>query len=176
MDRLLDELARDLKDGSFAPLPARPVFIPKPGRRRSRNQSATANSLRCCGTALVGNAANGRSKIYRYYTCKTRSRYGTDGCNNHRLPADDVDETVFVALARFHRHHTDVIADAARDHDAGAGEMRAEYTAVEKQLTRPTTGIDRYLQDFENGELNTADLMDPDRRAQGEDPATHRSS
>jgi RNA-directed DNA polymerase len=32
VDRLLDELAADLKDGSFRPLAARRVFIPKPGR------------------------------------------------------------------------------------------------------------------------------------------------
>src|SRR3954465_15629545 len=31
VDRLLDELAADLKDGSFRPLAARRVFIPKPG-------------------------------------------------------------------------------------------------------------------------------------------------
>jgi RNA-directed DNA polymerase len=30
--RLLDELAADLKDGSYRPLAARRVFIPKPGR------------------------------------------------------------------------------------------------------------------------------------------------
>ena len=30
--RLLDELAADLKDGRWRPLPARRVFIPKPGR------------------------------------------------------------------------------------------------------------------------------------------------
>jgi RNA-directed DNA polymerase len=30
--RLLDELVTDLKDGSYRPLAARPVFIPKPGR------------------------------------------------------------------------------------------------------------------------------------------------
>jgi len=30
--KLLDELAVDLKDGSYRPLPARRVFIPKPGR------------------------------------------------------------------------------------------------------------------------------------------------
>src|ERR671932_2823216 len=32
VDRLLDELAADLKDGSFRPLATRRVFIPKPGR------------------------------------------------------------------------------------------------------------------------------------------------
>src|SRR2546422_10986425 len=31
VDRLLGELAADLKDGSYRPLPARRVFIPKPG-------------------------------------------------------------------------------------------------------------------------------------------------
>jgi group II intron reverse transcriptase/maturase len=34
--RLLDELATDLKDGGWRPLPARRVFIPKPGSREQR--------------------------------------------------------------------------------------------------------------------------------------------
>jgi group II intron reverse transcriptase/maturase len=34
--RLLDELAADLKGGSWRPLPARRVFIPKPGSREQR--------------------------------------------------------------------------------------------------------------------------------------------
>ena len=34
--RLLDELARDLKDGSYRPWPARRVFIPKPGSSERR--------------------------------------------------------------------------------------------------------------------------------------------
>src|SRR5919201_1218911 len=33
IDRLLDELAADLSEGSYRPLPARRVFIPKPGSR-----------------------------------------------------------------------------------------------------------------------------------------------
>lgn len=36
VDLLLDELARDLKDGTYRPLPARRVFIPKPGRPGER--------------------------------------------------------------------------------------------------------------------------------------------
>ena len=36
VDRLLDELAADLKDGRWRPVPARRVFIPKPGRDERR--------------------------------------------------------------------------------------------------------------------------------------------
>lgn len=36
IDQLLDDLARDLKDGSYRPQPARRVFIPKPGRSGER--------------------------------------------------------------------------------------------------------------------------------------------
>ena len=36
MSRLLDELGTDLKDGAWRPLPARRVFIPKPGSREQR--------------------------------------------------------------------------------------------------------------------------------------------
>ena len=40
--RLLDGLAADLKDGSWRPLPARRVFIPKPGREELRPLSIPA--------------------------------------------------------------------------------------------------------------------------------------
>ena len=36
VSRMLDELATDLKDGSYRPLPARRVFIPKPGSSERR--------------------------------------------------------------------------------------------------------------------------------------------
>ena len=42
MVRLLDELAADLQDGSWRPLPARRVFIPKPGREELRPLSIPA--------------------------------------------------------------------------------------------------------------------------------------
>ena len=38
IDRLLDELAADLKDGSYRPLAARRVFIPKPGSPASEGR------------------------------------------------------------------------------------------------------------------------------------------
>ena len=40
--RLLDELASELRDGSWRPLPARRVFIPKPGTSEQRPLSIPA--------------------------------------------------------------------------------------------------------------------------------------
>ncbi len=40
VSRLLDELATNLKAGSYRPLPTRRVFIPKPGRRSERRPSS----------------------------------------------------------------------------------------------------------------------------------------
>ena len=42
VSRLLDELVADLKDGRWRPLPARRVFIPKPGREELRPLSIPA--------------------------------------------------------------------------------------------------------------------------------------
>jgi len=50
--RLLDELAADLKDGSYRPLPARRVFIPKPGTAEQRPLSIPAVRDRVVQSAL----------------------------------------------------------------------------------------------------------------------------
>ena len=52
VDRLLGELAADLKDGSWRPLPARRVFIPKPGREELRPLSIPAVCDRIVQAAL----------------------------------------------------------------------------------------------------------------------------
>jgi group II intron reverse transcriptase/maturase len=52
VDRLLDELAAELKDGCWRPLPARRVFIPKPGRSERRPLSIPAVRDRVVQAAL----------------------------------------------------------------------------------------------------------------------------
>jgi len=52
VSRLLDELATDLKDGRWRPLPARRVFIPKPGREELRPLSIPTVRDRIVQTAL----------------------------------------------------------------------------------------------------------------------------
>ncbi|MCA1709978.1 MAG: hypothetical protein LC808_44520 [Actinobacteria bacterium] len=52
VDRLLDELAAELREGSFKPLPARRVYIPKPGRDERRPLSIPAIRDRVVQAAL----------------------------------------------------------------------------------------------------------------------------
>jgi group II intron reverse transcriptase/maturase len=52
VDRLLDELAADLRAGSYRPLPARRVFIPKPGSGERRPLSIPAVRDRIVQAAL----------------------------------------------------------------------------------------------------------------------------
>ncbi len=39
-----------------------------------------------CGHKYVGTSATGRNRTYRYYTCFSRVRYGTHGCQAARRP------------------------------------------------------------------------------------------
>jgi site-specific DNA recombinase len=41
-----------------------------------------------CGRTHLGTVAHGRSRSYRYYTCWTRNRYGTDHCAAPRIDAE----------------------------------------------------------------------------------------
>jgi site-specific DNA recombinase len=133
--------------------------------RRASNASDyhLTGRIRCprCGKALIGTAATGRTKTYRYYTCWSRARYGTDTCNGHRMNADTLDQAIFDALARFYRDHTNLIKQAIT-HAATAhlDQQRDELTAIEKELTRAHSAIDRYLQAFEDGHLDPGQVTD----------------
>ena len=52
IDRLLGELSRELRDGSYRPLPARRVYIPKPGTTDKRPLSIPAVRDRVVQAAL----------------------------------------------------------------------------------------------------------------------------
>lgn len=85
-------------------------------------------------------------------------------CNGDRLNADAADQALFANLAAFYRTEHHLIAAAASEADAtrhaATDRYRAELTAVEKEITRTGTAIDRYLTAFENSTLDPALLQD----------------
>lgn len=110
-----------------------------------------------CGHKYIGTAATGRNRVYRYYTCFSRSRYGTHGCQAQRLPADALDTAILGGLADFYTSHTNLIADAItraqqRYRDGHAG-RRAEHAALLAQIKQKEAAIDRYFTAFENGTM-----------------------
>lgn len=67
----------------------------------------------------VGTAAHGRTASYRYYTCWSRVRYGTNaGCDIHRFNADAIEQAITTALLDFYTHRGDLIEQAVTEFQA----------------------------------------------------------
>lgn len=116
--------------------------------------------MRCptCGTAMIGSRNHGRSKIYRYYLCYSRTRYDTSKCDGYRLDADAAETAVLHSLAAFYRDNHTLIAaavtEAQHQHHAGHATQQNELTTVRSKITDTNSKIDRYLTAFENGNLD----------------------
>jgi site-specific DNA recombinase len=125
-----------------------------------------------CGHKYIGTSATGRNRTYRYYTCFSRIRYGTHGCQAARLPADQADTAVLQALCDFYATSSDLIEDAitrarAR-HREGHADRRAEHGAILAQIKAKETAIERYHLAFENGTMDDATAGDRLKVLRGE--------
>ncbi len=111
-----------------------------------------------CGRSYLGTNATGRTRTYRYYTCFTRSRYGTSHCDAPRLDADRLDAAALRALGDFYATGHDLIAETL---DAVEIEQVRERTALRTELDGLTgtiaakeAVIDRYLADYETNRID----------------------
>jgi site-specific DNA recombinase len=114
-----------------------------------------------CGRKYIGTNATGRTRTYRYYTCFSRQRYGTNaGCDAHRFNAEALDAAIRQALIDFYTTGDDLIAQAVAEfqqaHQDSHADLRRELTGVEKELAKTQAAIDRYLSAFEGGTMDPA--------------------
>jgi site-specific DNA recombinase len=127
------------------------------GDERQRIHLTGLITCPACGHKFIGTAATGRNRVYRYYTCFSRSRYDTHGCQAQRLPAEALDTAILNALADFYTSHTGLITDAVaraqQRYRDGHADRRAEHAALLAQITQKETAIDRYFTAFENGTM-----------------------
>ncbi len=125
-----------------------------------------SGKLRCprCHKAMIGTRANGRTKTYRYYTCWTRSRYGPESCDMDRIDADQLDAALLNSMATFFRTQHDLMAEAVthaqRDHESNYDSRQDELDTVNAEISKVIAKIDRYLDAFEDGTLEPADLKE----------------
>jgi site-specific DNA recombinase len=98
-----------------------------------------------CGHTYLGINATGRHRIYFYYTCATRSRYGAQHCPALRIDADHLDEQMLAALCDFYTGHRDLLAEAPPGADYRPAKVRYEreqaaLPANAPPRTPPSTG------------------------------------
>ena len=105
----------------------------------------------------VGTTATGRSRAYRYYTCHTRNRYGTVGCDAPRIDADALDDRVLAAISDFYQTRTALITEAiTKAHEtyrASRWVVEGELRAISGHIAQKETAADRYFTDYENGKI-----------------------
>ena len=110
-----------------------------------------------CGKRYLGTAAKGNKYRYRYYTCFTRHRYGTEYCSADRLPADQLERAVLTSLVDT-LTRSDLIEQGLANTTSEVDDQRATYTAelaaLERDITKNEDAIDRYLTAFENGTMD----------------------
>jgi site-specific DNA recombinase len=111
-----------------------------------------------CGKKYIGTSAKGRNRLYHYYTCFSRVRYGAHGCHAPRLAAPTTDAATMQALYDFYARADTLISDAItraqRHHRDTHADRRDELDAVKAQIKIKTAAIDKYLTAFEAGTMD----------------------
>lgn len=139
------------------------------GKRSRRRATRAANGsdyllaglVTCthCTTKFIGNAADGRTRRYRYYTCHTCHRYGPDSCAADRLPADALDHAIIGALVATYADADLVAAAITRSRDRNHGlhaQHKQEHRAVTADIAVVEQAIDRLLVAYETGAIPAA--------------------
>jgi site-specific DNA recombinase len=109
-----------------------------------------------CGRHFTGTRATGRNSTYRYYTCGGRQRYGTKTCAAERLPAEALDDAVVRSLLAAYEDtdlFTKAVSEAQERAQLGHSRHEGELRALDAELAKVDTGIDRYLRAFETGAM-----------------------
>jgi DNA invertase Pin-like site-specific DNA recombinase len=81
---------------------------PAPGRRRIETTAPLRGILRCgvCGCAMQYTWYKNSSRRYGYYCCSKSKKSGTPECEIGRIPAGEVERTVFAQLGRILQSRT----------------------------------------------------------------------
>jgi len=138
-------------------------LLRKRGNDASTRRSNTTDFLlsglvvcAACGRRYIGTPAHGRSARYRYYTCFSRNRHGTQGCRSDVLRANKLDEAVLESLLATYAD-TRLIKDAIDASRLKAAQQapsqRSELRRVEAEIAHAEAAVQRYYSAFESGGL-----------------------
>ncbi len=115
--------------------------------------------LRCgrCRRAYVGMSARGNGGLYHYYACSGRQKRGPRGCDGDRIPREKLEDAVIEQLAGIYRDGhliRTAIEQAAEGEQGERAALEDRRAAVASEIKRAERAIGRYLDAFENGDLD----------------------
>ena len=109
-----------------------------------------------CGKRYVGAAAHGNGGRYPYYVCHSRQRYGTKGCDNDRLPAEELETAIMRQLLATLEQEPIVrqaISDAFAKLEKARPKYKQELKRIDAELRKVNETLDRYFHAFEHGTM-----------------------
>jgi site-specific DNA recombinase len=130
-------------------------------RRSNSSEYLLTGLIVCdrCGKKFVGAAAKGTKYRYPYYVCFSRQRYGTHECPQDRLRAEEMEEKLIQSLVAT-LNRSDVIEEAVSRWASQQGKDRPklekELAAVDGQIRKSESALDRYFNAFEAGSMTEA--------------------
>jgi len=94
---------------------------------------------------------------YAYDTCYARSRYGRTGCDQARLPKDELEEAILGQMSEVYAD-TSLIGTALVEMEAGLRKSEAAHAekrvALDAEAVELRVRIDRSFASFEAGQLS----------------------
>ncbi|HYV14425.1 MAG TPA: recombinase family protein [Conexibacter sp.] len=124
-----------------------------------RSDFLLSGLLRCgrCRCAYVGMSARGNGGLYHYYACSGRQKRGPRAYDGDRIPREKLEDAVIEQLAGIYRdgHFIRKAIEAASENDdSERAALEDRRASVASEIKRAERAIDRYLDAFENGDLN----------------------
>jgi site-specific DNA recombinase len=124
-----------------------------------RSDFLLSGLLRCgrCRRAYVGMSARGNGGQYHYYACSGRQKRGPRACDGDRIPREKLEDVVIEQLADIYRdgHLIRTAIEQAAEGEQGERTVLEDRRAsVAAEIRRAERAIDRYLDAFENGDLD----------------------
>lgn len=99
-----------------------------------------------CQKRYVGAAAHGRLYRYRYYTCFTAHRYGSDACNAPRRRADQLEPALLQAMIDTYQRTNlveEAVASAAGSNELDREKIESDLQTAFAELSSVDGKIDR---------------------------------
>lgn|GEM_PF-1029671 len=147
--------------------------VVRPSRGTPERVYLLESLVRCgkCGSTMTYAKAKGRSGYYFYYRCSNKQRSSSTACDVRDIPAAALEDFV-IDLLKNYAVDDDAMSKAVRDANAGKdsklGSLKDDLAKLKRKRTKVQKQVDGLLNVIEDGEADTAPLLQRLKQRQAE--------